>query len=498
MPHVPAHPRWPLALAGLFCVVFAALALTGPGRIDSLDGQARYEIARGLVERREGQPFTADRLPQSLPGVPAILLADATGPKSEARRHVFFALTSPFVAGLLAVAYAVGFRWQGSSPKAAVGWAAAGVFCTPSWFYGTSTFDDLLGAAAVVWALVAAYGGRRSFRWAVAAGLILGFAFNCKQPLGLYVLPALAAAYNPERPWWQRLSRLVVIVAGLGLGVLAYRAYEWHRYPGGMDIEAFPYMAPIKGHAPLTALAVLLVSPAAGALWYCPTLLLSLRGVGPSWRNDRLWTGAVLVASAGFVAFLCSLLFFKGDVGWGPRYLTPVFAVLWLLTPAAAEEVRPGRVALYLGLGLLVQLLALTIDPHRLYIRTGLQPKALLVAPTLHFDAAAAHLFQRPRELWEVLADPAPSEKFTPAPSPTYAIPLPDPLVADPDSARRYHVFNSLRFWWASQVWLPPEERPVDLGEMLAALGAAALGGLTLLLTGLWGVSAQERELYWH
>jgi hypothetical protein len=38
----------------------------------------------------------------------------------------------------------------------------------------------------------------------------------------------------------------------------------------------------------------------------------------------------------------------------------------------------------------------------------------------------------------------------------------------------------------------------VDLGEMLAALGAAAIGGLTLLLTGLWGVSAQERELYWH
>src|SRR5437764_2921767 len=104
MSHSYSSFGWPRALFGLFLAVFAVLALTGPGRIDIIDGQARYEVARSLVEHgdvvvrdpdlwfpvlpgRDGQLFTAYRLPQSLLGVPAILLADAVGPPSEARRH---------------------------------------------------------------------------------------------------------------------------------------------------------------------------------------------------------------------------------------------------------------------------------------------------------------------------------------------------------------------------------------------------------------------------
>src|SRR5437763_8975652 len=113
-PPLPARPSrapWWGALAGLFLVVFAAVALSGPGRIDIIDGQPRYEVARSLVDHgdvvirdldiwwtvipgRRGQLFTAYRLPQSLVGVPAVLLADLTGPTSEGRRHFFFVLTS--------------------------------------------------------------------------------------------------------------------------------------------------------------------------------------------------------------------------------------------------------------------------------------------------------------------------------------------------------------------------------------------------------------------
>ena len=39
------------------------------------------------------------------------------------------------------------FRRVGLAPGAALLWALGGVFCTPSWFYGTSTFDDILGTA---------------------------------------------------------------------------------------------------------------------------------------------------------------------------------------------------------------------------------------------------------------------------------------------------------------------------------------------------------------
>src|SRR5262245_16160905 len=162
-----ARAWWGLALAGLFLFVFAAVALSGPGRIDIVDGQTRYEVARSLVdhgdsvirdedawfavrEGRDGQKYTDYRLPQSLLGVAAILVADVTGPTSETRRHFFFSLTSPLVCAALAVTYALWFRGLGHGPAASLFWAAAGIFCTPSWYYGTSSFDDILGTSAIV------------------------------------------------------------------------------------------------------------------------------------------------------------------------------------------------------------------------------------------------------------------------------------------------------------------------------------------------------------
>src|SRR5436190_21058479 len=89
-------PWWAAALAGQFVFVFAAVALSGPGRIDIVDGQTRYEVARSLVEHgdsvirddrvwfwvfpgRDGGRYTPYRFPQSVLGAGAIVLADATG-----------------------------------------------------------------------------------------------------------------------------------------------------------------------------------------------------------------------------------------------------------------------------------------------------------------------------------------------------------------------------------------------------------------------------------
>src|SRR5262245_16211132 len=88
-----ARAGWILALCGQFVLVVAVVALSGPGRIDSVDGQSRYEVARSLVEHgdsvirdehvrfrvhtgRDGQRYTAYRLPQSGLGVLAIFVAD--------------------------------------------------------------------------------------------------------------------------------------------------------------------------------------------------------------------------------------------------------------------------------------------------------------------------------------------------------------------------------------------------------------------------------------
>src|SRR6478672_3633130 len=111
MTPAPPSPHWPLALGGLALSLFAVLAMSGPGRLDIVDGHTRYETARSLVDHhdcvirdpdvwfnifpgRDNQMYAAYRLPQIVCGVGAILLADATGPVSETRRQFLFVLTS--------------------------------------------------------------------------------------------------------------------------------------------------------------------------------------------------------------------------------------------------------------------------------------------------------------------------------------------------------------------------------------------------------------------
>ncbi|HEY1379483.1 MAG TPA: hypothetical protein VGF55_21955 [Gemmataceae bacterium] len=496
----PASPAWPLALAGLFLVVFAALALSGPGRIDINDGQTRYEVARSLLQHGDvvirdpevwypilpgpdGKIYTNYRLPHSALGVPALILADLAGPPSEARRHFYFVLLSAAAGAALAVAYAVWFAGHGCSPRAAVLWAAAGVFCTPSWFYSTSTFDDIFGAATVILGLTWAWLSRerRSVTWALLAGLAVGAAFNWKPPLALFLLPTVAVALGGERV----RTRLVAILAGVAVGLVVYQFYEWYRFPPGYERPPIKYNPPVWNATPLAAAAALLISPVCGAVWYCPPVVLGFGGLVRALRGEKWWAATVLLACGGFFVSICLLAFFKGNIAWGPRYLTPVFAVLWLFTPAAAALAGRLRTGLLLGLGVVVQLLALTTDPHRIYIVNDFLPDYLFASNALFYDLKTAHLFARPGEIVDVLTDDARPDEASPAPSPTYAMPPPGKDLIQPDVARRYHVFASLRPWWCWQRQLDPADRPVDIAQTAALLLAIAVVGVGLTTAGL-------------
>jgi hypothetical protein len=482
-------------LAGLFLFVFAILALTGPGRIDINDGQTRYEVARSLLEHGDveirdpnvwypilkgpdGKTYTNYRLPHSVLGVPAIMLADLAGPPSEARRLFYFVMLSAVAGAALAVAYAVWFAGHGCSPRSAVLWAAAGIFCTPSWFYSTSTFDDIFGATTVLLGLTWAWLSRErgTSGWALLAGLAVGAAFNWKPPLVIFLLPTMAVALGGPRT----RSRLAAILTGVAAGLVIYQAYEWLRFPPGFERPAIRHNPPVWNARPCAAAVALLISPACGAIWYCPPALLGFAGLMKTWRYERFWAASVLIACAGFFASLCVLAFFKGNIGWGPRYLTPVFAVLWLFTPGAAEIAGKMRTSLLLGLGFVVQLLALATDPHLVYITHHARPDALFYSDALYYHLPTSHLFARPREIWDVLTSDAEPVDASPAPSPTYAMPPPGDELIEPTVARRFHVFASLRPWWCWQRHLDPADRPVDLARTAALLLAIALAGAAL------------------
>jgi len=184
-----------------------------------------------------------------------------------------------------------------------------------------------------------------------------------------------------------------------------------------------------------------------------------------------------------------------------------MFAVLWIFVPAAAS-VRPVRsTALYLGLGFIVQVAGLSVDPHRLYVERGLPSAFYSAAPWLYFHPAAAHIVNRPREIVEIVAArneedegfipaclptapvpptinwPARPVPGSPAPTPlpTSAPPCPEQFEKGAEALHKYRFLNSFRPWWASMPYVAPADHPVALGPTAALLGGLIAGSLVLL-----------------
>jgi hypothetical protein len=531
--------RWTLALAGQFVFVFSILVLSGPGRIDIVDGQTRYEVARSMVDHgdsiirdpetwfavypgRNGENYTNYRFPQTAAGVLAILAADTTGPVSEMRRHFFFSLISPFAAALLALTYSVWFRHLGCSPGASLAWATAGIFCTPSWFYATSTFDDMLGTTTVVMAVAVAwiFRDRRPLLGATLGGLLLAWAVNCKPPLGFFVLPVLAAGYRPQLTLRRQIVPAAIILAEIALGVLAFKLYDWYKFPPGTT-EPFDLYVKLYGEIwtwnPLPALMNFAFSPTAGIVWYCPTIILSYIG-WRRWRSSQArFCLAALAAAALFTLFICFLPFFKGEPTWGPRYLTPVFALGWVFVPAAAEIKHRLFLGVIMGSGVVVQLLALSMDSQRLFFETPLPIGYYNEHPWFGFHPAFSHLIQRPGEIVRTIRNPERAATFNSAPYPTHAGRFVSPLLVNlpsvvgvmaipqgigsqatflwnwkegsawrtqvmyRDAFDRTHFLQAFRPWWASQWYLPEYQRPVDIAGTLMLLGTVSVFGLGLM-----------------
>jgi hypothetical protein len=319
--------------------------------------------------------------------------------------------------------------------------------------------------------------------------------------------------------------RVGLVLGGLLLGAIAYKAYDLYRFPPGSADQDDLYMR-IAGAMwtvnPIPGLLGLALSPSACVFLYCPTLVLSIVG-WRQWRRRERWLAeSILLASALFTLFISFLTFFKGDPAWGPRYLTPVFAVWWFFVPRALEKVRLPRVKKLLAAGCVVQLLALSVDPQRLFLVVPCPFNYYTVAPWLGFHPSLSHLLQRPREIAQIIRHSGePAQLYSPAPLATYATTLPrlpphvvastvgvmglpegmSPLVTAPATLvmgstaqlrvtfpmalHNYHVFASWRPWLLSQQYLAPEDRPVNLLTTLAVLVGVTLAGLGLLGVGL-------------
>jgi hypothetical protein len=490
---------------GLGICTFGLVALSGPGRIDIVDGQTRYEVSRSIVDHgdvqirnpdiwfgvfpgRDGQAHTYYRLPHSLAGVPALIFADSTGAVSEPRRHFWFVLSGAAAAGLLGGVYVVWFMSTGLTGRQAAFWAAAGIVCTPNWFYGTSTFDEIFGSLTLTSAMVLALGTRLHSSWlrSLAVGLLIGLAFNCKQPLGVFALAAVTAGDLPPLSTSHRISRAAMLATGVAVGVGLYLVFDLWKFPPGTKLQHaellkryYPVFTGFSWVAPFA----LLFSPSAGALWYFPPVLLCVAGVRRFAVNQRRNAYAFVLSIAIFFGFVCSISFFKGDPAWGPRYLAPIFAVSWLFAAQGAARFRRNEIVTLLILGGVIQLLSLTVDPYRLYIQRRLPSMFGARAPILYFDPANSHLLNRPRELseiWKARHDPGLA--FTPWDPPTATETILDGVELGQGAVEKYKVLNSYRPWWLSHRYMPENRRPVPVWQTAVALLFVLCGGTLLVI----------------
>ncbi len=501
---------------GLLAAALAGYVLSGPGRLDMTDGQWRFEVARGLVDEglpvvrdplllrgsiqgRDGRDYSAYGFAGSVAGVPLVWLGtvwsdDADG---ELRRFLFSHLSAIFGALLLAVLFLC-YRALEVWRVAAFGWTLVAGFATLIWPLAVSSFDQVQHAFLVTASLLLAMlsARRRSSALAAAAGATAGLLLGY-QEVFLIFLPALALATladpadEPAGGNW----RVLVFLLAAGIGVALVLHYNYVRFENVFDTGKHVRLGghpPIRGN-PMVGLWGLLLSPGKSVFLYSPPVVLSLLGLRGLWRRRPRLAQAIGLLGLGHLALFSSLSFWSGEWSWGPRYMVLILAPLALAFPfLPRHRLRRPLVAACVGAGLVVQLMAVSLDHQRFFFERQLP--AYFWGSNPGFYLRQSQLLARPGEILRSLRGGVPEEadRFQPSPYPellTYCMFGSREVFEDPAWVRRFQVFHLPRPWpfWMQRVDRSRYRLPVDPGWWIAGLLALAVAGGAAIRVGLGG-----------
>ncbi len=408
-----------VAAIGIFLLVGAIYAAAGPGRIDIIDGQYRFEVAKNIVEDRSIQimdPFLGFGVqgvngvrvysPYSISGslvsVPLVILANLAGTPSLDRQQFFFSFTSAVLGAATAAILFLFYITLGVARRPALAWTLVASFATLAFAVATSVFDQAQHGFFLLCACFLAFlcSRRDSMRLAVAGGVCLAILVNFQETYAV-MFPALAVASlaPPDaEPAARRrsLDRCVVFIFVGCLGLLLWAAINNSRFGSpifsGKSNAAHP---PALGN-PLVGLAGLLLSPGKSIFLYSPPTAVALWGVWKLLKHERRLGQTVVATSVVYVGLISSLSFYGGDWCWGPRYFATILPLLALGFPFIPLAKRPVRLALGTAVvaGLCVQTLALTVEHHRFFYARSLPSFFWYRNTTFYFNNSA--LFSRP------------------------------------------------------------------------------------------------------
>lgn len=284
----------------------------------------------------------------------------------------------------------------------------------------------------------------------------------------------------------------------VAIGLAAW--FEYNRWRFGVAYVPNRFGAgvthpPLLGN-PIIGLTSLLFSPGKSVFLYSPVLILGLLGWTRFRRLHPAGAWPLLTLTLTQVIFVSSLTFFGSDWSWGPRYLLPVLP-LWILPAAefsryAASRRRVVVVTLVIAVGLLVQLLGISLDHHRFFYSRKLPSYFWYSDPWFYFRHSA--LMSRPCEIFESFEDERAREAalFAPSPYPdavTYCVfGMVDARRAD-QWMRSFRIFAVPRPWPLWSRSLPTGTRyPINprWGSLVAGVGVAGIFCL--------GVSGRKRK----
>jgi hypothetical protein len=513
-----------LCAAGVFLALLAVYLLSAPGRIDTVDGQWRYDVAQNWLSARG--PVVTDpyllasgeqtvnpatrrnyamyNAAPSLTPLPLMLFGRLLPGHTTARDQFVFAVAGPCFGALLGALLFLAYGCFGLRLRPCLGYTALFCLTTLWWPASVTVFDQNQHALLLFGALLLAWqsGRTRSLLLAALAGLLGGLLLNYQEMYAL-LLPVAGLAVLALPPEGSteigetllRLSpdraayfRYLAFGLGCSVGVGLFLAFNeircgvplpLGRYAG----HDYSSQVPAWGNA-LAGFLSLAISPGKGLFWFSPPLLLALTGARGLFRRAPVLALSVAGVSLIHLLVISHLTFFGGDRCWGPRYGIPLMPLWALAFPFAAARVRRPRRLLFplAAAGLLVQILGVSLEHQRFFYERNLPGLFWATAPWFYFHDS--QLIARPFEVAQSLQNGPPREaiRFSPTPAPvTYCLYNPDDFRSGRQWIRQFQVFYLPRPWWGWMGHVPMERRPVDLSEMAAGCFVLlALGGALL------------------
>ena len=538
---------------GIFLVTLSVYVLTSPGRIDIIDAQYRYEVAQNLLRYGrpyvtdpalssptfrvlgpDGSFYSNFGFAGTGFSLPLVWLGNLCDAGKGETTRFLFSLTSCIFGALCALVLYFFYRELRVSRQSAVLWTAVSSFATLLWPLSASSFENVERGFLAFLAVYLGYRSakQRSKALALAGGMSAGLLLLYRWYMG-FMLPLLAlsvlsppaATKDPSlagqlrRPWtpsplltkaiqlldnifddlWTAMvrgeaasenrRRVVAFLEGTTIGLVGMVAYNLERF-NSLFHSGQTIIIPVVVANPLVGFLTLFVSPGKSVFLYSPPLILGFLGIGYLWRRERWLTYAILGATLIWVALMCGTFSTGGDWCWGPRYFVNVMP-LWALP---FPFLRPGkflrRLAIAIvGLGLVVQLMAVSMDFQRFFFERRLSIFFFVQDTWYYFKHSA--LLARPSEILSLKEGvPSTASRFSPTPYPgllTYCVfgPPGNTLYMADRWVRGFEVFFLPRPWpfWLRDI--EPSRRPINLSAWL-------LGCLALFMLGaafiVWGV----------